>query len=154
MTYRTAGCLAAIWVLAVVGCTTDRFTEEEEGTGQASSYVPTAESGLEACQDGIDNDGDGYIDCVDLDCQPGEEPNPACLPDGDPEDSAQRCQDGIDNDENGYTDCQDFSCQDFDVCPQEDTDELCSDGIDNDGNGYKDCDDFSCSKNPDVTVCN
>lgn len=146
--------VAGPWLglVLLAACAQDRFTEDELSSS-GGPYVPTAESGVDACQDGIDNDGDGYIDCVDLDCQPGEEPNPACLPDGMPEDTIDRCQDGIDNDENGFPDCQDFSCQDFDICPQEDTDELCSDMEDNDGNGFVDCEDFGCSMNPDVTVC-
>ena len=53
-------------------------------------------SGGEVCDDGIDNDGDGYIDCDDFDCPP-------C-------DGGEVCDDGIDNDGDGYIDCDDFDC--------------------------------------------
>jgi len=82
-------------------------------------------SGGEVCDDGIDNDGDGYIDCDDFDCPP-------C-------DGGEVCDDGIDNDGDGYIDCDDFDC------PPCDGGEVCDDGIDNDGDGYIDCDDFDCN---------
>ena len=53
-------------------------------------------SGGEVCDDGIDNDGDGYIDCDDFDCPPCE--------------GGEVCDDGIDNDGDGYIDCDDFDC--------------------------------------------
>ena len=59
----------------------------------ASAY-PGAE---EICNDGIDNDGNGFIDCDDFAC------DSAC-------DESQNCNDGIDNDGNGFIDCDDFAC--------------------------------------------
>ena len=50
------------------------------------------------CSDNIDNDGDGDIDCNDIDCL-GE---PSC-PEVD-------CTDGIDNDADAQTDCNDPAC--------------------------------------------
>jgi hypothetical protein len=52
------------------------------------------------CDDGIDNDDDGLIDCGDPDCFEEE----IC------EDRETICDDGIDNDANGFTDCDDWSC--------------------------------------------
>lgn len=71
--------------------------------------APTAETN---CSDGIDEDGDVVVDCGDADCKA----DPACQPDGQPENSPERCSDWIDNDEDGYVDCDDFDCGDADVC--------------------------------------
>ena len=62
------------------------------------------------CDDGLDNDGDGSIDCIDTDCQG----TPACTV--DPENTTVLCQDGIDNDGDGSIDCDDVDCQDLPVC--------------------------------------
>jgi Tol biopolymer transport system component len=65
----------------------------------------------EHCTDGIDNDGDGLVDCDDSeDC--GHDP--ACTePPSDPE----ICDDGIDNDGDGLTDCLDrLDCRQHPVC--------------------------------------
>lgn len=57
------------------------------------------------CDDGLDNDGDDFIDCADRSCSwnanvtvCGTESNDAL------------CDDGLDNDGNGHTDCDDFAC--------------------------------------------
>jgi hypothetical protein len=50
------------------------------------------------CNDGIDNDNDGYIDCSDPDCAT----DPACY--------ESNCTDGVDNDNDGHTDCSDTDC--------------------------------------------
>jgi Tol biopolymer transport system component len=65
----------------------------------------------ENCTDGIDNDGDGLIDCDDSeDCSD----DPACTePPSDPE----ICDDGIDNDGDGLTDCLDrLDCRQDPAC--------------------------------------
>ena len=58
----------------------------------------------EICNDGIDNDGDGFTDCDDFDC------------DSDPNCNNEICDDGIDNDGDGFTDCEDFDCNSFSGC--------------------------------------
>jgi hypothetical protein len=93
----------------------------------ASAY-PGAD---EICFDGIDNDGDGFIDCDDWDC------DSAC-------DESQNCFDGIDNDGDGFIDCDDWDCDS--AC---DESQNCNDGIDNDGDGFIDCDDWDCNGDPD-----
>jgi len=102
------------------------------------------------CYDGIDNDGDGKIDCADVDCdgfelgscdtgQPGvcadgtlkcEELSEQCVQIIFP--SPEICDDGLDNDCDGLTDLDDLDC------------EQCDDGIDNDGDGKIDCADEDC----------
>jgi endonuclease/exonuclease/phosphatase family metal-dependent hydrolase len=100
---------------------------------------PTAE-GTEAssatCADGLDNDEDGYTDCVDFDCRG----KGACVP----EDAADVCADALDNDQDGYTDCVDFDCRPTAACGAETGEVACGDGRDNDGDGYLDCVDFDC----------
>ena len=62
------------------------------------------------CDDDIDNDFDGAVDCDDDDCSEVFE----CL--YPTEDTAALCSDGIDNNEDGLTDCDDASCIDAGFC--------------------------------------
>jgi len=82
----------------------------------------------EICTDEEDNDCDGEIDCRDWDC----DYDPACRED--------ICDDGIDNDEDGEIDCEDWDCRWDDACIEND----CDDGIDNDSDGDVDCEDRDC----------
>lgn len=106
------------------------------------ALAPLCGGGGEICDNGTDDDGDGFVDCRDFDCDA----------DANCEASDDNCQDGLDNDNNGFIDCDDFgcsqNCETADVCPgKENTVTLCSDGQDNDGNGFADCDDFACQQN-------
>ena len=83
------------------------------------------------CGDGVDNDLDGDIDCLDLDCI-GVGP---C-------NEAQNCADGIDNDLDGDTDCVDLDCVGNAACLEQGN---CADGIDNDLDGDLDCLDVDCA---------
>jgi len=70
------------------------------------------------CADGVDNDDDTFIDCIDEDCDGG-----ACK-DGDmdgicvvgicvvpnPETETGLCDDGVDNDDDTFIDCADNDC--------------------------------------------
>ncbi len=99
------------------------------------------------CDDGLDNDEDGLIDCLDKDCSAI-----GCCGLVGPEDNDLACSDGCDNDGDGYTDCGDYSCSrstTVKVCKSleqtdENTPEACSDGIDNNWDGYIDCKDYGC----------
>lgn len=88
----------------------------------------------ENCSDGEDNDGDGAVDCADLDCLNAS----SCQ---------EVCNDGIDNDNDGFVDCEDGDCSDFEDCQFE----RCIDGVDNDGDGLIDCEDPDCDTNPNCT---
>jgi hypothetical protein len=92
--------------------------------------------GRELCGNGIDDDGDGLVDCVDVDCGLAscDDDNPctidSCLDDGtcvsepvagDPscgigclcsggEPTEIACGDRVDNDGDGLIDCQDDDC--------------------------------------------
>lgn len=68
-------------------------------TGTPSTGTPTGTTPpVEDCTDGVENDGDGLLDCEDPDCAA----DPACL-EGD-------CTDGVDNDADGFLDCEDGDC--------------------------------------------
>lgn len=101
------------------------------------------------CDDGIDNDDDGFTDCEDWSCTRSPDVT-VC----GSEDTVGACTDGVDNDGDGFIDCQDWDCS-FNplvlVC-DELNDFMCSDGLDNDDNGFTDCDDFTC-QDPAITVC-
>jgi hypothetical protein len=99
---------------------------------------------VRACQDGLDNDGDGLTD--------REDPGCSTFLDDDETDVAATdlplCSDGIDNDSDGLSDMEDPGCRNR-ADWTEKTDELgldqdamsplpCADGIDNDGDGLVD----------------
>ncbi|MCC7385346.1 MAG: endonuclease/exonuclease/phosphatase family protein [Deltaproteobacteria bacterium] len=137
------------------------------------------ENGDEACRNGRDDDGDGYSDCRDFDCDGfatcglPETTDEACRngfdDDGDgfsdcadygcamraacgpPEREAAACSNSTDDDRDGYTDCDDFGCRDLSICdPRENRDRTCTDGFDNDRDTFVDCADFSCRS---TSVC-
>ena len=100
--------------------------------------VPVAAFGAdEICTGGVDEDGDGFIDCDDFDC----ENDPACA--GEFE---QNCTDGTDDDGDGFVDCDDWDCDDDPACEGGSGDgEICDNGTDDDGDGFVDCDDEDCA---------
>jgi hypothetical protein len=89
------------------------------------------------CNDGIDNDGDGLIDCDDPDC--AGRSYCQILP--------EICNDGIDNDKNGLIDCADPACFGNSYCDSL-PEEVCDNGIDDDKDGLIDCDDPDCAEFP------
>jgi len=92
-----------------------------------------------ACSDGVDNDGDGWIDTFDVGC--------ADAADTSERDAAKACDDGRDNDGDYGSDVGgDAGCADP-RNPREDP--ACSDGIDNDGDGKVDYDGFGGFYEPD-----
>ena len=87
--------------------------EEEEPPARPPKPTDTAPPPPENsspwhCNDGEDNDMDGWVDCDDPDCESSE----FCtewVEDGD-------CSDGIDNDGDGLVDCDDSDCVEADDC--------------------------------------
>ncbi|WP_437806496.1 hypothetical protein [Sorangium sp. So ce1078] len=106
--------------------------------------TPLSEDTDVACSNGYDDDGDGYPDCSDPDCQW----QPFCAPMSEDNDVA--CSNGYDDDADGVTDCSDSDCQWQPYCAQwrEDNDVTCSNGYDDDGDGYADCSDPECQWQP------
>ncbi len=102
------------------------------------------------CADGIDNDGDGFVDCGDVDCYDDE----ACGGSGDDDDGSGElnCADGMDNDSDGLVDCADPDCAGDPACsgPGDDDDTTvqefdCANGLDDDSDSLTDCADPDCA---------
>lgn len=115
--------IIVIFQLSLFSCNSENSNDSQEMT-----------TIQEVCNDSIDNDGDGLIDCQDSDCIASAN-------------CQEICNDGIDNDGDGFTDCEDLECEDFMDCLIE----RCIDGIDNDGDGLIDCDDPDCDTNPNCS---
>ena len=150
---------------------------EADPVGRGVAAVAGVEEGDGACDNLVDDDGDGFTDCEDRDCSltstvctpedsavtcaDGKDQDGDGFIDGSDDDcsesTVEACTDGLDNDGNGFVDCGDWGCSQNEEleldCPKEDTDELCSDGVDNDGDPYVDCDDYDCSRSDSVSVC-
>jgi len=92
------------------------------------------------CQDGIDNDDNGAIDCDDPRCWP----SPACTAGDDDTSGGDPGDDDSGDDDSAGDGGDDDSAGDDDVVPPED----CDDGIDNDLDGAIDCDDLECAADP------
>ena len=111
----------------------DNAMGEQSGCDTTCGEEPVAQNET-ICNDGIDDDMDGLIDCDDSDCTT----DAACIPLIETD-----CTDGVDNDLDGAFDCNDMDCMtDANCLPAIETD--CTDGIDNDMNGLVDCDDAEC----------
>ena len=80
------------------------------------------------CDNGIDDDGDGLIDCEDPDCLNSN----TCL--------VEICNNGIDDDGDGFIDCADAECQQITTCV-----EICDNGVDDNGDGLVDGEDPQCN---------
>ena len=80
------------------------------------------------CKDGLDNDGDTYIDCSDRSCRSADA--------WDAVNQRHPCQESFEPSDSAAV-----------------INGICSDGKDNDGDGFTDCDDWDCAWNPKVTVC-
>ncbi|MCK6507049.1 IPT/TIG domain-containing protein [Myxococcota bacterium] len=94
-------------------------------------YVNPLDS-TEGCGDCQDNDGDGWADAKDPDCDGGKVEDNSTF-------GSTTCNDGLDNDGDGDVDAQDEDCEDG-----LDGETNCSDGIDNDGDGLEDGEDGEC----------
>jgi len=112
------------------------------------------------CTNGLDDDGDGFVDVGDPDCEFGMENMTGVDPDGE---NTPECYDGEDNDSDGFIDAADPSCWSQSItCPDVDRDgspdpacadgflddegllHPCEDGQDNDGDGWLDAADPEC----------
>jgi len=130
----------------------------------AVAQVPTPwsvasweEGSAASCDNGIDDDDNGYTDCNDRNCTD----HPYVWLCGTLENGPDTCSDGIDNAEaplggfpepDGLIDCDDPDCSKNpylgDVCPSAPPEGYgsgsCGDLQDNDGDGKVDCDDLDC----------
>lgn len=108
---------------------------------------------VEVCNDGIDNDGDRFIDCADSDCNPSELcPAQVALYAVVMPPEQEVCNDRVDNDRDGLVDCDDSDCASTSICSPPvmmygipmPVAENCRDGVDNDRDGAIDCADSDC----------
>lgn len=110
---------------------------------------PDEKKKIEICNDGIDNDADGWIDCADPGCygQAGGLNGQIC------QSQETRCNDSFDNDADGIYDCADSDCATSPDCAIE----ICTNNTDDDGDGDVDCDDTDCANASNCAlseVCN
>ncbi|HSN97513.1 MAG TPA: PPC domain-containing protein, partial [Candidatus Nanopelagicales bacterium] len=118
------------------GYTVDPFGGANEGPFALNvEFTPNPP---EICNDGLDNDGDVYVDCADPQCT-NVGACQGCLNGGPPgpEFGAGACTDGLDNDCDGTTDCADEDCSASEYYVTE-----CCNNADENGNGIPD--DFNC----------
>jgi hypothetical protein len=123
--------IGLLFCLGTAGCAVDF------GDRRTPSIDSGADRMLEEtqCDDAIDNDGDGYTDCMD----PGCFDVYPCAPE-------TNCTDDLDNDDDGHTDCDDSDCAGVAGCIEQD--EICDNAVDDDADGATDCDDWECSGDP------
>ena len=95
--------------------------------GLLFSQITLAQVTIENCKNGIDDDGDGLIDCADVFQCAGET-------DCGFEDRNFNCADGINNDGDTLIDCDDVV-----DCPNCNVKEICNNRLDDDGDGLVDC---------------
>ncbi|UCF37304.1 MAG: hypothetical protein JSU96_00025, partial [Acidobacteriota bacterium] len=81
--------------------------------GLVTMPVEAGKTKVEICDNGRDDDRDGYVDCDDADCSQSPACAGGCVP------TAETCGDGVDNDCDGVTDCADGDCAGDVACAEE-----------------------------------
>lgn len=129
----------------------DATIEPDAGDAQIEPDTGTdAQTPLENCANGIDDNNNGLTDCADIaNCngQPST-PGTVCGPDGQKHEA--NCGDGVNNDGDAQVDCADSDCNGQScgagcVCGGGiKTEVACGDGVDNDNDGNTDCMDSNC----------
>ncbi len=114
---------------------TDYFVlvETYSGPGNFNLEITCTGGTAEICDNGVDDDSDGAVDCDDSNCSTDQ----AC------QTGAEICNNGIDDDSDNAVDCNDADCSSNQACQLEN--EICDNEIDDDGDGAVDCDDADCS---------
>ncbi|MSP16457.1 MAG: hypothetical protein EXR73_07590 [Myxococcales bacterium] len=119
----------------------DTTPDAAPSTPDAAASTPDADTTPDAtaletvCDDGLDDDGDGAVDCADYDCDRLA---------GCEHGFESTCDDGIDNDADLLADCTDAECDAVAGC-ELGLERSCGDGVDNDADGATDCDDADCT---------
>jgi hypothetical protein len=100
--YDTGGGIGKRLVFGLLGYV------DADTNGVIDPMYDSGGSAVEVCNDNVDNDNDGLVDCADPDCS-GES---FCGAEG----RKDTCSDGIDNDGDGLTDCDDDGCAKNKAC--------------------------------------
>ncbi len=103
---------------------------EGSTTGQVQLSFSILPGGEEICDNGVDDDGDGLVDCDDDECAGSA----GCL--------VEICDNGTDDDGDALIDCDDPDCASAPACLPP---EICGNGVDDDGDSKIDCADVQCS---------
>jgi Trypsin len=117
------------------------YTEVSHYTTEIQDFVDNPP--IENCENGVDDDGNGFTDCFDDICKELEICEEILI--------ESLCNDTIDNDNDGLTDCDDPDCTEDSQCNLITNETDCDDGIDNDNDGVTDCEDSDCNVD---TNCN
>jgi len=108
--------------------------DQSPGTVNCASSAP-----LTQCDDGVDNDGDGWVDTIDPGCADAADNDEALA-------GGTECSDEVDNDGDGLVDGLDPSCGTPAGVSEASE---CGDSVDNDGDGWVDLDDPDCAVGSD-----
>ncbi|MEK7545525.1 MAG: hypothetical protein AAB554_00440 [Patescibacteria group bacterium] len=107
------------------GCTTSACGSQYATLATDVAICSASENDADYCGDGIDNDGDGQIDCADVGCTaPAQRHGPTVGSVASSpyfcgaESGAVTCHDGANNDSDAGADCFDAACQDGVQCKQ------------------------------------
>ena len=100
--------------------------DSPSGCVQPEPFIPD-------CNDGLEDDEDGNIDCASSICAASWWCSVVDSIETD-------CTDGLDDDGDTAVDCADADCGYLDACREQ----SCADGTDNDGDGAIDCADLDC----------
>lgn len=137
------------------------LTVEANATGE-DAEVGVDVRRVESCDNGVDDDGDGDVDCRDDDCPFSNYGEPTSVCDerrscAMPSPDTDCCANGVDDDEDGESDCVDQQCSGAPGCTPE---LVCDDGLDDDADLRVDCADADCryaepcfDATPGETVC-
>ncbi len=112
----------------------DTSNNVSAGTFISGKITPPVGSS-EVCNNGIDDDSNGAIDCADVACK--DDPNCLAPP------KKEICNNGVDDDGDAKVDCADSDCNGNVNCKAP-VFEICNNGIDDDANGAIDCADSAC----------
>ena len=118
------------------------------GYGNFGGDQPMYAAPSEICDNGIDDNGDGKVDCDDPQCETFSGCAEGALYAGPPD---EICDNGIEDNGDGNVDCDDPQCMGDPTCPgiaYAGPPEICDNEIDDNGDGKVDCDDPQCETFP------
>jgi hypothetical protein len=109
------------------------------GAGRGGAGGTCATGTVEICNNGKDDNCNGYTDCADPSCLG----NSACVPPGQ-----EICNNNLDDDGDGLIDCADPDCMGSIACKPVMGKEICDNGVDDNNDKLVDCADPQCTTFP------